>query len=51
MTRFEKIMHKGRTRPLISTNFNQVNESGHFTAWERPAIFTAELRAAFESLR
>ncbi len=31
--------------------FNEVDQGGHFAAWEQPAIFTAEVRAAFSSLR
>jgi pimeloyl-ACP methyl ester carboxylesterase len=31
--------------------FNQVDRGGHFAAWEEPAIFSAEVRAAFSSLR
>jgi pimeloyl-ACP methyl ester carboxylesterase len=31
--------------------FNEVNKGGHFAAWEQPELFSAELRAAFESLR
>jgi pimeloyl-ACP methyl ester carboxylesterase len=31
--------------------FNRVDKGGHFAAWEEPALFTAELRAAFKSLR
>jgi pimeloyl-ACP methyl ester carboxylesterase len=31
--------------------FNEVNKSGHFAAWEEPALFASELRAAFKSLR
>jgi pimeloyl-ACP methyl ester carboxylesterase len=31
--------------------FNEVDAGGHFAAWQEPAIFTAELRAAFRSLR
>jgi pimeloyl-ACP methyl ester carboxylesterase len=31
--------------------FNQVDRGGHFAAWEEPALFTTELRAAFRSLR
>ncbi len=32
-------------------HYNQVNHGGHFAAWEQPQLFTAELRAAFRSLR
>ncbi len=31
--------------------FNEVDRGGHFAAWEEPALFAAELRAAFKSLR
>jgi pimeloyl-ACP methyl ester carboxylesterase len=31
--------------------FNEVDRGGHFAAWEEPALFAAELRAAFQSLR
>ena len=31
--------------------FNEVERGGHFAAWEEPALFAAELRAAFRSLR
>jgi len=31
--------------------FNEVDNGGHFAAWEEPELFTAELRAAFRSLR
>jgi pimeloyl-ACP methyl ester carboxylesterase len=31
--------------------FNEVDRGGHFAAWEQPALFAAELRAAFRSLR
>jgi pimeloyl-ACP methyl ester carboxylesterase len=31
--------------------FNEVDKGGHFAAWEVPELFTAELRAAFRSLR
>jgi hypothetical protein len=30
---------------------NGLNEGGHFAAWERPALFTAEMCAAFRPLR
>jgi pimeloyl-ACP methyl ester carboxylesterase len=33
------------------TYFNEVDKGGHFAAWEQPALFSAELRAAFNSLR
>jgi pimeloyl-ACP methyl ester carboxylesterase len=31
--------------------FNEVDKGGHFAAWEQPALFSAELRSAFRSLR
>lgn len=31
--------------------YNKVDKGGHFAAWEQPAIFAAELRAGFRSLR
>ena len=31
--------------------FNEVDKGGHFAAWEEPALFASELRAAFKSLR
>jgi pimeloyl-ACP methyl ester carboxylesterase len=31
--------------------FNEVENGGHFAAWEEPELFSAELRAAFGSLR
>ncbi len=31
--------------------FNEVGRGGHFAAWEEPALFSSELRAAFRSLR
>ena len=31
--------------------FNEVDRGGHFAAWEQPQLFSAELRAAFRSLR
>jgi pimeloyl-ACP methyl ester carboxylesterase len=31
--------------------FNKVDKGGHFAAWEEPALFSAELRSAFASLR
>jgi pimeloyl-ACP methyl ester carboxylesterase len=31
--------------------FNEVDKGGHFAAWEVPELFSAELRAAFRSLR
>jgi pimeloyl-ACP methyl ester carboxylesterase len=31
--------------------FNEADRGGHFAAWEQPALFSAELRAAFRTLR
>jgi pimeloyl-ACP methyl ester carboxylesterase len=31
--------------------FNEVDKGGHFAAWEEPELFSAEIRAAFRSLR
>lgn len=31
--------------------FNEADNGGHFAAWEQPALFTREVRAAFRSLR
>ncbi len=31
--------------------YNRLEKGGHFAAWEQPALFTTELRAAFHSLR
>jgi pimeloyl-ACP methyl ester carboxylesterase len=31
--------------------FNEVDRGGHFAAWEEPALFAAELRAAFKPLK
>ena len=31
--------------------FNEVDKGGHFAAWEEPETFSAELRAAFRSIR
>jgi pimeloyl-ACP methyl ester carboxylesterase len=33
------------------TYFNEVDKGGHFAAWEEPELFSAEMRAAFKSLR
>ena len=34
-----------------TTYFNEADGGGHFAAWEEPELFTAEVRAAFRSLR
>jgi pimeloyl-ACP methyl ester carboxylesterase len=33
------------------TYFNKADKGGHFAAWEEPELFSAEVRAAFRSLR
>jgi len=32
-------------------HYNKVDRGGHFAAWEQPELFSAELRAAFRSVR
>jgi pimeloyl-ACP methyl ester carboxylesterase len=32
-------------------HYNRLEKGGHFAAWEQPALFSAELRTAFRSLR
>jgi pimeloyl-ACP methyl ester carboxylesterase len=32
-------------------HYNKLDKGGHFAAWEQPALFTAEMRASFKSLR
>jgi pimeloyl-ACP methyl ester carboxylesterase len=32
-------------------HYNQLDRGGHFAAWEQPALFVSELRAAFRPLR
>ena len=32
-------------------HYNKLPKGGHFAAWEQPELFTAEMRAAFKSLR
>jgi hypothetical protein len=31
--------------------FGEAERGGHFAAWEEPELFSAEVRAAFRSLR
>ena len=31
--------------------FNEAGRGNHFAAWQEPTLFTAEVRAAFRSLR
>jgi pimeloyl-ACP methyl ester carboxylesterase len=33
------------------TYFHEVDRGGHFAAWEEPALFTRQVRAAFRSVR
>jgi pimeloyl-ACP methyl ester carboxylesterase len=33
------------------TYFHEAEKGGHFAAWEEPELFSAEVRAAFSSLR
>jgi pimeloyl-ACP methyl ester carboxylesterase len=33
------------------TYYNKVDRGGHFAAWEEPALFTTEIRAAFQGVR
>ncbi|WP_394846220.1 epoxide hydrolase 1 [Pendulispora brunnea] len=39
-----------RAYPTL-TYFSKADKGGHFAAWEQPELFSAELRAAFKSLR
>jgi pimeloyl-ACP methyl ester carboxylesterase len=39
-----------RAYPTL-TYFHEVDKGGHFAAWEQPDLFSAEIRAAFKSLR
>jgi pimeloyl-ACP methyl ester carboxylesterase len=32
-------------------HYNKLDKGTHFAAWEQPELFTAEMRAAFKSLR
>jgi pimeloyl-ACP methyl ester carboxylesterase len=32
-------------------HYNRLAKGGHFAAWEQPELFSAEMRAAFKSLR
>ena len=40
-----------RAYPHNLIHFNELDRGGHFAAWEQPDLFTAEMRAAFKSLR
>ena len=39
-----------RAYPHNLIYFNEVDQGGHFAAWEQPQLFSQELRAAFRSL-
>jgi len=40
-----------RAYPNNLVYFHEVDKGGHFAAWEQPELFSAEMRAAFRSLR
>ena len=40
-----------RAYPKNLIHYNQLDRGGHFAAWEQPGLFSAEMRAAFRSLR
>jgi len=40
-----------RAYPNNLIHYNQLDRGGHFAAWEQPALFSSEMRAAFQSLR
>jgi len=40
-----------RAYPHNLIYFHEVDKGGHFAAWEQPGLFSAEMRAAFRSLR
>jgi pimeloyl-ACP methyl ester carboxylesterase len=40
-----------RAYPTNLIYYHQVDRGGHFAAWEQPDLFSAEMRAAFRSLR
>ena len=44
-----RVGRSGRIPKLI--HYNKLDKGGHFAAWEQPQLFSAELRAAFKSLR
>jgi pimeloyl-ACP methyl ester carboxylesterase len=47
----ETVTDQSQGVQLATIYFNEVNKGGHFAAWEQPELFSAELRAAFRSLR
>jgi pimeloyl-ACP methyl ester carboxylesterase len=40
-----------RAYPHNLIHYNRLDRGGHFAAWEQPALFAAEMRASFRSLR
>ena len=40
-----------RAYPHNLLYFHEVGKGGHFAAWEQPGLFSAEMRAAFKTLR
>ncbi len=40
-----------RAYPNNLIYYNRLDRGGHFAAWEQPGLFSAEMRAAFRSLR
>jgi len=40
-----------RAYPHNLIHYNRLDRGGHFAAWEQPALFSSEMRAAFRSLR
>jgi pimeloyl-ACP methyl ester carboxylesterase len=40
-----------RAYPHNLIHYNRLDRGGHFAAWEQPALFAAEMRSSFRSLR
>jgi pimeloyl-ACP methyl ester carboxylesterase len=40
-----------RAYPGNLIHYNKLDRGGHFAAWEQPSLFSAEMRAAFKTLR
>ena len=40
-----------RAYPHNLIHYNRLDRGGHFAAWEQPDLFTAEMRASFQTLR
>ncbi len=40
-----------RAYPRNLIHYNRLDRGGHFAAWEQPDLFSAEMRAAFKTLR